>query len=80
MINTTSMATDGDGRPVIASYWHPEGASAPSAEELSDFCKGKLAGYKRPKTVAFIGKDDMPRTGTGKILHRKLRERFSDKD
>jgi hypothetical protein len=29
LINTTSMTTDGEGRPVIASYWHPEGAPAP---------------------------------------------------
>ncbi len=40
-------------------------------------CKDKLAGYKRPKDVIFIGPDDMPRTPTGKILHRKLREKFA---
>jgi acyl-CoA synthetase (AMP-forming)/AMP-acid ligase II len=39
-------------------------------------CKGKMAGYKCPKQVIFIGENDMPRTGTGKILHRILRERF----
>ncbi len=37
-------------------------------------CKDVLAGYKRPKEVVFIKEDDMPRTPTGKILHRKLRE------
>jgi fatty-acyl-CoA synthase len=35
-----------------------------------------MAGYKCPKEVIFIGEKDMPRTGTGKILHRKLREQF----
>ncbi len=39
-------------------------------------CKGKMAGYKCPKQVIFIGEKDMPRTGTGKILHRILREQF----
>ena len=39
-------------------------------------CKGKMAGYKCPKQVIFIGENDMPRTGTGKILHRILREQF----
>jgi acyl-CoA synthetase (AMP-forming)/AMP-acid ligase II len=39
-------------------------------------CKDKMAGYKCPKQVLFIGEDDMPRTGTGKILHRILREQF----
>jgi acyl-CoA synthetase (AMP-forming)/AMP-acid ligase II len=39
-------------------------------------CKGKMAGYKCPKQVIFIGENDMPRTGTGKILHRILREQY----
>ena len=45
-------------------------------EELIDCCKDRIAGYKRPKEVIFIEADEMPRTGTGKILHRILRERF----
>ncbi|MGD9304359.1 MAG: AMP-binding protein [Desulfobacterales bacterium] len=45
-------------------------------EELINCCKGRIAGYKRPKEVIFIDSDEMPRTGTGKILHRILRERF----
>jgi acyl-CoA synthetase (AMP-forming)/AMP-acid ligase II len=43
---------------------------------IKDCCKDKLAGYKRPKEVIFINQEDMPRTPTGKILHRKLREKF----
>ncbi|MBN1847224.1 MAG: AMP-binding protein [Deltaproteobacteria bacterium] len=46
------------------------------AKEITDFTKGKLAGYKRPKSVDFIKDEDMPRTTTGKILHRILRERY----
>jgi fatty-acyl-CoA synthase len=45
-------------------------------KEIMEFCKGKIAGYKRPKSVDFITDEDMPRTGTGKILHRVLRERY----
>jgi acyl-CoA synthetase (AMP-forming)/AMP-acid ligase II len=37
---------------------------------------GKIAGFKRPKKIDFIAEADMPRTGTGKILHRVLRERY----
>ena len=48
-------------------------------EDLINLCKGRIAGYKRPKEVIFIEADEMPRTGTGKILHRKLRERFGKK-
>jgi acyl-coenzyme A synthetase/AMP-(fatty) acid ligase len=47
------------------------------AAEIMDFCKGKIAGYKRPKSVDFIKDEEMPRTGTGKIMHRVLRERYS---
>lgn len=43
--------------------------------EIMEFCKGKIAGYKRPKAIDFIEEEEMPRTGTGKILHRVLREK-----
>jgi O-succinylbenzoate-CoA ligase len=38
------------------------------------YCKGRLAGYKLPKGVAFV--DEIPRNPSGKILKRILRERF----
>ena len=43
---------------------------------IKECCRNKLSGFKRPKDVIFIHSDDMPRTPTGKILHRKLREKF----
>jgi acyl-CoA synthetase (AMP-forming)/AMP-acid ligase II len=46
-------------------------------KEIIDFCRDKMAGFKRPKSVDFIAGEDMPRTGSGKILHRVLRERYS---
>jgi acyl-CoA synthetase (AMP-forming)/AMP-acid ligase II len=46
-----------------------------SEQELIDFCEGKLAGFKKPKSVEFI--DKLPRNLTGKILKKELRERFS---
>jgi acyl-CoA synthetase (AMP-forming)/AMP-acid ligase II len=45
---------------------------------LLAWCRDKMAGYKRPKSIRFIEQDDMPRTPTGKILHRILRERYQD--
>jgi acyl-CoA synthetase (AMP-forming)/AMP-acid ligase II len=45
-------------------------------KEIMDFTKGKMAGFKRPKDIHFISDEEMPRTGTGKILHRVLREQF----
>lgn len=47
-----------------------------SEPELITYCKGKIAGYKVPKSVDFIKEEEMPRTATGKILHRVLRERY----
>ena len=47
------------------------------AKEIIDFARGKIAGYKRPKSVDFIKDEEMPRTPTGKILHRVLKEKYS---
>ncbi len=44
---------------------------------IREYCRGKLARFKIPKQVIFITADEMPRTGTGKILHRVLRERYT---
>ncbi len=46
-----------------------------SQTELLDWCAGKIAGYKRPRSISFIADAEMPRTATGKILHRLLKER-----
>ena len=45
-------------------------------ETIRECCKSQMAGFKRPKEILFIDEDEMPRTPTGKILHRKLREKF----
>jgi len=47
---------------------------------IMDYCRDKMAGYKRPKKVIFIKDEEMPRTATGKILHRVLRERYNNKE
>ncbi len=46
------------------------------AGEIIEFCKGKIAGYKRPKSIDFITEEEMPVTATGKILHRVLRDKY----
>jgi acyl-CoA synthetase (AMP-forming)/AMP-acid ligase II len=45
--------------------------------ELLEWCKERMAGYKRPRSIVFMADADMPRTATGKILHRTLRDMFS---
>jgi fatty-acyl-CoA synthase len=46
-----------------------------SESELIDFCSHKLARFKVPKRVEFI--DALPRTPSGKVLKRILRERLT---
>ena len=48
-----------------------------TAAELLDWCRSRMAGYKRPQAITFIADPDMPRTATGKILHRVLRDRMA---
>jgi acyl-CoA synthetase (AMP-forming)/AMP-acid ligase II len=43
---------------------------------IIDYCRDKMAGFKRPKQVILIKPEEMPRTPTGKILHRVLRETY----
>jgi acyl-CoA synthetase (AMP-forming)/AMP-acid ligase II len=50
-----------------------------NAETIMRCCQDEMAGYKRPKEIIFIEDQEMPRTPTGKILHRKLREKFTKK-
>jgi fatty-acyl-CoA synthase len=49
----------------------------PTHDEILEWCKTRIAGYKRPRSLSFIREDDMPRTSTGKVLHRVLREKHS---
>jgi len=41
-------------------------------EQLLEFCKEQLTGYKRPKHVEF--RTELPKTNVGKILRRALRD------
>jgi acyl-CoA synthetase (AMP-forming)/AMP-acid ligase II len=45
--------------------------------DVLDWCRDKMAGYKRPRSVSFIAEAEMPRTATGKMLHRVLRDMLS---
>ena len=43
-------------------------------EEIMEFCRERLAGFKRPRSVVFV--DELPKTSTGKVLRKALRERY----
>jgi acyl-CoA synthetase (AMP-forming)/AMP-acid ligase II len=48
--------------------------AAVTAEEVIEFCRGKLAGYKLPRSVDFV--TVIPRNASGKVLKRELREKY----
>ncbi len=43
-----------------------------TAEQIQDFCRDKLTGYKHPRSIEF--RDELPKTPVGKILRRELRQ------
>ncbi len=49
-------------------------ASGLEAAAVQNFAREHLAGYKIPRTLAFV--DEIPKTGSGKILKRELRAPF----
>lgn len=48
-----------------------------TADEIMEFCKERMATYKRPRIVEFI--DDLPKSSIGKVLRRKLRDMEKEK-
>ena len=64
-------------RVAAAVVCHPN--ADPTARDLIDWCRPRIAGHKRPREVHFLTSDEMPRNTTGKILHRVLREMLKDR-
>ena len=61
---------------VVVLHDHQHAGKATEAE-IIDFTKTRMAGFKRPRSIMFMPDADMPRTATGKILHRTLRDKFA---
>lgn len=49
-------------------------SAPPTEEEIIDFCRTKLASYKKPSRVVVV--DELPRNASGKVLKRTLREQL----
>jgi len=47
-----------------------------SEQELLEYCRENLTGYKRPKAIEFF--DDLPKSNVGKILRKDLRALCGD--
>ena len=66
------------GESVHAVVIAHEGSTV-TENEILEWCKARMAGYKRPQSVTLIHDDEMPRTATGKILHSRLDDTRGDK-
>jgi long-chain acyl-CoA synthetase len=44
-----------------------------SPEELIAYCRERMAAYKYPRQIEFV--DELPKTASGKVLRRELRDR-----
>ncbi|OLF12389.1 hypothetical protein BLA60_08600 [Actinophytocola xinjiangensis] len=42
---------------------------------LDEYCRGRLAGFKRPRMIEFIDGDALPRSTTGKVVRAELGSR-----
>jgi acyl-CoA synthetase (AMP-forming)/AMP-acid ligase II len=63
------------GENVTAVIVLRDGMTATEADIIST-ARNRLAGFKKPKRVIFL--DELPKTVSGKIIKRDLRERFTE--
>ncbi|HQO02334.1 MAG TPA: AMP-binding protein [Spirochaetota bacterium] len=64
------------GEQVLAAIQLREGESA-TADELREYCAGKIARHKIPRYFEFV--KEFPMTASGKVQKYKLRELFAEK-
>ncbi|MBB63729.1 MAG: fatty-acid--CoA ligase [Waddliaceae bacterium] len=55
----------------------PKAKKELSADELIDYCRGKIAGYKVPRSVTFRD-TALPLSGAGKVLKTELRKEYQE--
>jgi acyl-CoA synthetase (AMP-forming)/AMP-acid ligase II len=63
------------GERVHAVVVPHEGAALTEAD-LAAWSKERVAGYKRPRSYAFVTEEELPRNGLGKLLYRELKAKF----
>jgi HIP---CoA ligase len=63
---------------VARAYVIPMHGTAPSQEQVIDWCRERLAGFKVPRSITFV--ESLPRNASGKVLRRELRARSGEPD
>ena len=63
------------GEQVVAVVVPSAGAPAPEVQALVDWCKDRLASFKKPRRVVFV--DTLPRNALGKVQKHLLRDQLT---
>jgi long-chain acyl-CoA synthetase len=61
----------------VKAFVQPKEDADVSEKEILDFCRERLAGYKRPRTVEF--RDELPTSAVGKVLRKDLKKEEQEK-
>ncbi len=56
----------------VVSVYIVKGDPSLTEQDVREFCKENLTGYKRPRFIEFL--DELPKSNVGKILRRELRD------
>lgn len=60
----------------VTAFVVPKPGASITEEEIIQFCKENLAGYKVPKKAVVL--DEIPKNPTGKVLKKDIRNQFKD--
>ena len=58
----------------VRAVVQPMPGTAPDPNDIMEFCRGKLAGFKIPRSVVFV--EELPLSPVGKVLRAKIREYY----
>lgn len=68
---------DAKSGEVVKAFIQLKPGETATEQEIFDFCKENMAGYKRPKILEF--RDEIPVSNVGKVLRRILRDEEMEK-
>ncbi|MHA2246728.1 MAG: long-chain-fatty-acid--CoA ligase [Candidatus Hodarchaeales archaeon] len=72
VIGLPSEDDDDPKNEYVAAYLVLKEGETSNEEEIIEWCKERMAGYKRPKKVEF--RDELPMTNVGKVLRRVIKD------
>ena len=80
--DSLKVERDSNGWQTVRWQWTADDTGAATGEtttedEIIAFCKEYQASYKAPKAIVFL--DELPKTGSGKIYKKGLRDPFLQK-